>query len=189
MWPLVLGGGAALAAIYASRRRASLDIPAEADTDDLGVTMDAYPSAWDDVSDLVSESLGWPYYWNRGGPSTPWANGPQGVDCSGYAQMVLVQLGVLDANATDRAATALANASDEVPVGSQQPGDLALYNEATHVMVVAGPPGQDGHSPVAGASGGGPDDKGDNPDARVKLYANGYSYWPSGFMCYMRLRS
>lgn len=187
MWPLVLGGGAALAAIYASRRRGSIDAAAIEDTDDIEVTMDTYSSEWDDVSALVADSLGWPYWWGKGGPSTPWEQGPQGVDCSGYAQMVLVRLGVLESTAPDRRASELAYACDRVEVGEQQPGDLALYGGASHVMVVCGPPGDDGHSPVAGASGGGESDLGDNPDARVKLYTSAL-YWPSGFVCYMRLK-
>lgn len=187
MWPVVLGGGAALAAIYAgTTRRRSIDAAEVLDTYDVGVTMDPY-GEWNAVSELVTESLGWPYYWGRGGPSTPWSNGPQGVDCSGYAQMVLVQLGALDSSAPDRKAHELADACDKVEVGQQRPGDLALYGGATHVMMVCGAPGADGHSPVAGASGGGEADHGDNPDARVKLYSSAL-YWSSGFVCYMRLK-
>ena len=37
----------------------------------------------------ITDSIGWPYVLGRGSPSTPWADGPKGVDCSGHAQMAL----------------------------------------------------------------------------------------------------
>jgi hypothetical protein len=101
--------------------------------------------------------------------------------------MVLVQLGVLTADDPDRNARALADACDKVEIGQQRPGDMALYGGGSHVMIVAGPADADGHSPVAGASGGGESTKGDDPNARVKLYDSAL-YWSSAFTCYMRIK-
>jgi cell wall-associated NlpC family hydrolase len=140
---------------------------------------------YDELVNIVSDSLGWPYFWGRGDPSTPWEDGDQGVDCSGYTQMVLVRLGQLSSSAPDRNAYNLANASEPVAVGDQRPGDWAYY--AGHAMIVAGPPGPDGHSPVIGASGGGPDDKGDNPNARIKMFRNAATYGPA-LVTYCRIK-
>jgi len=183
MWFFVLAAAAGATALIAGGRKKPTDEPEIADTDDTEVTV-GY--GWEDVSALVDESLGWPYYWGKGSPGTPWTDGPLGADCNGYAQMFLVELGVLDQGAPDRGVSAMANVCDPIAVGDQQPGDLALYNGAGHVMVVAGPPGADGHSPVCGASSGGSSDFGDNPDARVKLFTTAL-YW-SKFNTYMRLK-
>jgi len=185
MWLLLIGGAAAATAwAVGAGKRHQTDSPQIDDTDDTEVTMGR---GWEDVSSLVSESLGWPYWWSKGSPSTPWEDGANGVDCSGYAQMFLVELGVLSATEPDRGAAALADICDPVAIGDQMPGDLALYNGAGHVMIVAGPPNDtDGHSPVAGASSGGRTDLGNNPDARVKLFTTAL-YWDA-FQCYMRLK-
>lgn len=192
MW-LALAGIAGAAGLLAATRKAwaagvglyddasAREDEADVDASELGYTV----GLWDEVGLLVEESLGWPYWYGRGGPSTPWWEGAEGVDCSGYAQMVLVQLGKLDATATDRSARALADACDPVALGDQQPGDLAYY--PGHVMVCAGPPAADGHCPVAGASGGTSDVHGDDPDARVKLFASGL--YRGDFVTYMRLKA
>lgn len=133
----------------------------------------------------LEESLGWPYYWGRGSPSTPWADGAAGVDCSGYAQMAQVKLGLLSASAPDRSAAAMADACDPVAIGDQVPGDLVYY--PGHVMVVCSYPGEDGHSAVIGASGGGSSTKGDDPGACVKVFDT--ALYRNDFSSYMRWKS
>lgn len=140
------------------------------------------------ISDLPSDvlsSIGWPYYYGKGSPSTPWDDGKNGVDCSGYAQMVLVKLGKLSKSASDRGASKLADDSNPVSVGSQKTGDLAYY--PGHVMVVAGPPGADGHSPVIGASGGNALTLGNDPNAKIKLFST--AKYRNDFVTYMRLKN
>lgn len=129
------------------------------------------------------DSIGWPYWYGRGSPSTPWADGADGVDCSGHAQMCLVRLGLLSADASDRGATALANASEALQLGNQVPGDLACY--PGHVAVVVSYPDASGHSQVLSASGTRAT-AGDNPAHVVKLQPTGA--YRSDFICYMRLR-
>jgi len=148
----------------------------------------------DDVDPRLIPSLGWPYYYGKGGPNTPWPTGnkTEYVDCSGYAQMVLVKLGKLKSTATDRSSSQLAADSDPVEVGQQQVGDLAYY--PGHVAVVASAPGPSGHSKVLSASGGGRSTLGNDPNARVKLFSSAlyrgtYPLNSDGFVTYMRLRS
>lgn len=142
--------------------------------------IDTYP----ELGDLIAEADGWTYWYGRGAPSTPWMDGAAGVDCNGFVQMALVRLGILSAAAPDRSARAMADACDPVPLGEQRAGDLAYY--PGHTMLVAGPPGADGHSPVIGASGGRSTTKGDNPSARVKLFPTGA--YRGDFATYMRLK-
>lgn len=138
-----------------------------------------------DLPESIIKSIGWPYYWGRGKPSMPFEYGINGVDCSGYVQMALVYLGKLSSNAKDRGALDLADDSNPIQVGSQEPGDMAYY--PGHVMLVASKPGADGHSAVIGASGGGPTDYGNNPNARVKLFTS--ALYNKNFVTYMRLKS
>lgn len=133
----------------------------------------------------LSTALGWRYYFGKGSPATPWSSGPDGVDCSGFAQMALVKLNLLSSSAPDRGARTLADDSDPVELGQQRIGDLAYY--PGHVMVVAGSPGYDGHSPVIGASGGTSTTLGTDENARVKLFSSGA--YRSDFVTYMRLRA
>lgn len=183
--PLV---GLAAAAAYIVRRRkvAAVDVDDDSRTEVEDEVTD-YDGivVYDELREIIEQSLGWPYYWGRGDPSTPWEDGELGVDCSGYTQMVLVRLGQLASSAPDRNAYNLAMASDAVPVGQQRAGDWAYY--AGHAMIVAGPPGADGHSPVIGASGGGSDDYGDNPNARIKMFKNGGTYGPK-LVSYCRVK-
>lgn len=137
------------------------------------------------LSPDIMSSLGWPYYFGKGSPATKWADGKNGVDCSGYAQMVLVRLGKLVSTAGDRGAASLADDSNPVEIGDQQAGDLAYY--PGHVMVVAGPPGSDGHSPVIGASGGRSYTLGNDPNAKVKYFDT--ALYRDDFVTYMRLKS
>jgi len=137
-----------------------------------------------DLEAVVDTSLGWPYSYGKGSPGTPWSDGVNGVDCSGYVQMALVEIGYLDSSATDRSAAELADGSDPVALGDQQPGDIAYY--PGHVMLVCGPPGEDGHSPVIGASGGTSSTHGDDPKAYVKVFDTGA--YRGDFVTYMRLK-
>lgn len=136
------------------------------------------------TSIALAQALGWPYWYGKGDPGTPWSDGPAGVDCSGFAQMGLVLLGELSPAARDRGADTLAADSDPVAVGDQGIGDMAYY--PGHVMLVASAPGPDGHSQVIGASGGGRTTLGGDPDARVKLFDT--ALYRSDFVTYMRLK-
>ena len=118
--------------------------------------------------DFLADTIGWPYSWGGGGPDTAWKDGALGVDCSGYALMVAVELGQVDPSIGRLRAVDIANMCDPVPAGEQQPGDFAVY--PNHIMVVASYPDADGHSAVIGASGGGPDTHGDDPNAHVKVF-------------------
>lgn len=133
----------------------------------------------------LSDAIGWPYFFGKGSPSTPWEDGPEGVDCSGFVQMALVRLGKLASTASDRGAATLADDSDPIAVGSQRAGDLAYY--PGHVVLVVGSPGADGHSPVMSASGGTSTTFGDDPNARVKVFST--AEYRSDFVTYMRLRA
>jgi cell wall-associated NlpC family hydrolase len=110
-------------------------------------------------------TIGVPYAWGKGQPSTPWP--PAFADCSGYAQMALVELGLLKSTEPDRNALGLANACD--PVSSSGPvviGDLAFYGvrgSVTHVMVCLD------EDWCIGATGGDANTKGDDPTAYVMV--------------------
>ena len=131
----------------------------------------------------VTEALGWPYWYGKGTPSTPWSDGKNGVDCSGFVQMALVRMGSLSATYSDRGAAALADDSDPIPVGSQQPGDMAYY--PGHVALVASYPGSDGHSMVMCASGKATT-LGNVENDKVKLYNT--ALYRGDFSTYMRLK-
>jgi cell wall-associated NlpC family hydrolase len=137
-----------------------------------------------DGAAVLADAIGWPYWYGQGSPATPWADGKNGVDCSGFAQMALVRMGLLASSAPDRGARSLADDSDPVAIGEQRPGDLAYY--PGHVVVVVSRPGADGHSAILSASGHAYD-LGNNPDARVKLYST--AAYRSDFSTYMRLRA
>lgn len=172
--PLILGGTIGSYALYSYYRG----------NNSKGGGVASNNNALDETEGL-SDSIGWPYFWAKGSPATPWTDGPKGVDCSGYAQMALVRLGILSSGYADRGARALSDDSDPIIVGSQEPGDLAYYGG--HVMVVCGYPKDDGgHSAVIGATGGGSLTFGTDPKACVKIYDSAL-YW-SAFICYMRLK-
>lgn len=171
---LLAGGGAGFG-WWLGRRPAN---SGREDTPEASIPMTAV-----DAPELLA-ALGWPYFYGRGGPATPWSDGPLGVDCSGFAQMALVKLGLLSASASDRGAKALADGSTPVPLGSQRPGDLAYY--PGHVMVVCGQAGTGGHSPVIGASGGTRTTLGQDPNARIKTFTSGA--YRKDFVTYMRLK-
>lgn len=187
MWLLLALPAAAMAAWSLTGKRKDRGT-GDASAEDAPAAIEdiAVSHEWDELNALAAESEGWPYFWGKGAPSTPWADGPKGVDCAGYVNMMLVASGHLPASAPDRGVFDLANICDPIPVGEQLPGDMALYNGAAHVVIVIGPPGADGHSPVASASGKGSEDVGQNPDSRVKLFSSAL-YW-SEFDTYMRLK-
>ena len=137
------------------------------------------------AADELADSLGWPYFFGGGSPATPWSEGSEGVDCAGYAQIALVHLGLLSSSAPDRGAASLADDSNPIDVGDQEPGDLAYY--PGHVMVVISYPGSNGHSKVMGASGGTATTFGDDPGAYVKAFDS--ALYRGDFVTYMRLRS
>lgn len=130
----------------------------------------------------ASDSVGWPYFYSRGAPSTPWVDGKKGVDCGGYALMVSVHIGDILPTCPDMNTSAIADACDKVEVGSQGPGDFAYY--PGHIMVVATDPGADGHSGVIGCSGGGRLTLGNDPKACVKTFVT--ALYRDDFVCYMR---
>ncbi len=154
-------------------------------TEDTSAMSDSDATKQSDLPSNVLESLGWPYYFGKGSPSTPWTDGPSGVDCSGFVQMALVRLGKLSPTYGDRGSAALADDSDPIEVGQQEPGDIAYY--PGHVMLVASKPDKStGHSAVIGASGGTSTTLGTNPEARVKMFSS--AKYRKDFVTYMRLK-
>lgn len=115
----------------------------------------------------VLRTVGIPYDWGKGDPSTVWP--PKTADCSGYAQSFLVRYGMLRSTEPDRNAYNLAMISDSVP-GMPQFGDLHFYGQGrvSHVMVSLGGPW------VIGASGGGSRTHADDPRAYVRLCKANY---------------
>lgn len=90
----------------------------------------------------IESAIGWPYRLTGGAPSTPWSDGPKGVDCSGFAQMALVLMEVMPASATDRTAQGLADNSYFIEDSELKRGDLTFYgdswDEVSHVGVYDG---------------------------------------------------
>ena len=158
--------------------------------DEGGTVPQASTSGTSRLVSAVMDALGWRYWFGAGSPSTPWEDGPDGVDCNGFVQMALVKLGILEPDETDRGTAAMADWCVPVAVGEQRPGDIAYY--PGHTMLVVSEPGADGHSMVMGASGGTSTTFGDNPSACVKLfssalYRGSYDDGDSdGFVTYMR---
>jgi hypothetical protein len=150
---------------------------------------EAMPST-DDLSlidqslDPIIDSVGWPYFYTLGSPSTKWESGSLGVDCSGYVLMCLVRLGIISEKTNDMNTATIANECDPVEIGSQIPGDIAYY--PGHVMLVCNYPGANGHSAVVGASGGGRTTIGNDPNARVKVFTT--AKYRDDFVCYMRFK-
>jgi cell wall-associated NlpC family hydrolase len=181
--PLLLGAAAAAAYLYKSGKRPANSL----DSDALPPSQYGEGVA-PECQELVQSCLGWPYYYGKGGPSTPWEKGPEGVDCSGLVQMCLVKYGLLSPTSVDRGATDLANVADPVPVGSQKPGDFAVY--PGHVTFVVGypDPNEGGHSAVISASGGTSTTKGNDPNACVKLWDTADYRKTSAFITYARIK-
>ena len=135
---------------------------------------------------ILDEAIGWPYYWSKGAPNTPWADGRKGVDCAGFVEMALVKLGLLSSSYQDRNVASLVADSVPIATGQQRVGDIGYYGK--HVTIVCGPPGPDGHSPVlsAGGKGSGKAAKGNIETAKVSKKSRG-NYW-NAFQFYMRLK-
>jgi hypothetical protein len=191
------------------RRRSAYSFNSTVDSASEGMadvlTEDGVNVDFDDATMYaIGDALGWPYRWGAGNPSTPWADGDNGVDCSGFVQMALVKLGKLAASSTDRGAIALANAANPIVVGHQRPGDFAVYRGQHVMLVVSGPRTNIGlHSHVMGASGGGnlitlpdgsrvrvqgydPNAPGYSSKARVKAFST--ALYRKDFLTYARLR-
>lgn len=184
---LALGGFALFGGRGGRRNRRVANSTREDMADSLDITVDS--TSWA----LLSDAVGWPYWWGRGSPSTSWSDGAKGVDCSGFVQMALVRLGKLGSGQPDRGAMGLANhALEPIAVGKQLPGDVAVY--PGHVMLVIGPPVGGGHSAVMGASGGHGANLakgilptlGDDPNAKVKTFST--ALYRRDFVTYGRVR-
>ena len=141
-----------------------------------GTDVDLYSD--DDRTNRLKELQGIPYSFGAGDPSTPFGqpvkgiHGGLGLDCSGLAQMALVALGYLDASAPDRGAAALSVLGTLVPNGKQEVGDLIFYNTpVSHVGVILTDADENGDSAVIAASGGHSTTNGNDPNARVKVFA------------------
>lgn len=121
----------------------------------------------------LCEALGAPYSWGAGKLSDVVAGWPGGVagkgdgigwDCSGFAQVCLMRLGIVRTDAwTDISAHDLANACRPVDVPAL--GDLAFYGSGgriSHVTVCL-----DARVCI-GANGGVPSTNGNEPEACVQ---------------------
>lgn len=124
---------------------------------------------------LIFSTVGTRYWWGKGNLTTPLVEILQGADCSGYAMVMLREIGIVRPDAWfDTTATELANACDPVATNLADLGDLVFYGTGsgdrpvTHVMVYIG----DGM--VIGASGGNSKTKGNDPNAVVQVRPAGY---------------
>ncbi len=133
----------------------------------------------------ILRQIGTPYWWGKGSPGDHWPP-VEGVDCSGWAQMVLCYLGLLKRTEPDRSAYTLAMICTPVTVPAL--GDLCFYGDGiTHVTVYLA------NGWTIGANGGSSKTKGDNPTAYVQIKPVSYrddfvvfgrikrEYRPSGF--------
>lgn len=140
------------------------------------------------IAGVLLDALGWLYTWGGAAGVTTWAaaeavaaKGKGVVDCSLFACLALVRMGVWKAfrRLTSRQ---IADACAPVVWGQQRPGDLVYY--PGHVMVVLSYPRADGDSEVIGASGGGSSTHGDDPNARVKVFKS--ARYRRDFVTFMR---
>lgn len=140
---------------------------------------------------VLLDALGWLYTWGGAAGVTTWAaakaiaaKGLGVVDCSLFVSLALVVMGI---RKTFRRYTSggLAAASDPIAWGKQVPGDIVYY--PGHVMMVLSHPDANGDSQVIGASGGGSKTHGDNPNAKVKVFAS--MKYRKDFVCVMRLKA
>ena len=120
------------------------------------------------------EPLGVPYSWGAGAlrdglagwpAGVPGVGGGVGYDCSGYAQLALLRLGIVRPDAwEDLRAVDLANASNPLAAELAEPGDLVFYaSPLNHVMVALG------CGMVVGAAGGGSHTNADSASACVQV--------------------
>lgn len=122
---------------------------------------------------------GAPYVYGAGQPADYMRGWPGGVhsgifgapmdevgwDCSGFAQVALVAIGILPQTAPDRSAAALWSTGTAVEEEDARLGDLVFYgtDHPSHVMVWVAP------GVVIGATGGDRTTFGENPRAYVRL--------------------
>ena len=133
--------------------------------------------------DRLLEALGVPYSWGAGALAdglSAWPDGSRGKyggigwDCSGFAQLALLRLGLIAPDAWgDVPASILMQRCVLVVEADIAPGDLVFYRnrrgEVGHVMVVY-QIAYDGRAPlVIGASGGGSRTNADDPTACVQI--------------------
>jgi cell wall-associated NlpC family hydrolase len=120
---------------------------------------------------------GTPYSYGAGRPSdalTHWppaapprgVNGGAGIDCSGFAQVALVRLGLLASAEIDRSAAALFDLGSAISLDHASLGDLVFYGPRGHVqhVVLYIAPGV-----ILGADGGTSTTNGNDPRAFVRL--------------------
>ena len=169
--PVAVGLGLAL---LVGRRRGAADTGSGAEGDP-GSSQLGLPVAAALAPALQASLFGdWLYYW--GGPSpmnpaglvygVPFA-GPVRGDCSGAARALLISAGLAPLTLERFTSASLPSSPSFVAVASPEPGDLLLYDG--HVTVCVGGSG-DGCT-VWSMSGGGPSTKGDNPNAKPKLFS------------------
>lgn len=177
---LLLGGGALFSL---SRGGAVGDSSTREDMAEAKVTGSG-------IAAVLLSALGWLYTWG-GAAVTTWsaaaalhAAGKAVVDCSLFASLALVKMGLRRTFKRYTAAT-LANACDPIAWGKQMPGDIAIY--PGHVMIVLTAPDAHGDSSVIGASGGGSQTHGDDPNARVKTFKS--AKYRGDFVTFGRLKA
>lgn len=143
------------------------------------------------AASVLLEALGWLYTWGGAAGAVTWAGakaiaatGVGVVDCSLFVSLALHKMGV---RKTFKRYTSgsLAAACDPVTWGQQIPGDVVYY--PGHVMSVLTHPDGGGDSQVIGASGGNSKTHGDNPNAKVKVFAS--MKYRKDFVCVMRLKA
>jgi len=139
---------------------------------------------------LASTVEGARYSWGGGRTDRGWPAGWAGVhggvgwDCGGLTLAGAALLLRYRWDAPDRSAASIAGICRKVELGSQMPGDVAVYRNR-HITLVLTWPDDSGHSRVLSASGGGSKTNGDDPRARVRIQYRGD--YRSDFVSYMRL--
>jgi len=176
--PVLLLSGVAAGVLTLVRRRrkgAHAEVGDTGDNLDTSDTGEDVEAAWEQhVQRKLADSLGWLYWWGKGGPSAAWKSGASGVDCSGFVSMALVRLGFMSVEDDRLTSASVAAVGREIPLGDQRPGDVVLYPH--HAVLVWSMPDESGDSRVIGASGGTRETFGDNPEAKVKTKPSIYSH-------------
>ena len=149
-----------------------------------------------DVRTSAVKMASYPCLYSWGGPSTETiqkgdidALCKEGGDCSGATLTMAVKAGIVSPEWATRyrGVSNMSANCDSVPIGSQKPGDFALYSG--HVAMVLTEPQADlsQHSYVLSMSGGNSSVHGDNPLAKAKILRN--DTYRTDFICYMRPKS
>ncbi len=147
------------------------------------------------------EALGVSYVYGAGAPCAVsmglWPQGcysaffgsksRRGLDCSGFAQMGLVRMGLMSPEEIDRSAAAMQLVCKPIQASELRHGDLVFYGKTcvTHVMVIL-----PDRVAVIGASGGRSSTNGNVAGAKVKIYDRydyrsdiyGFGRWPGGLV-------